>query len=331
MFWLVVAVAAGVGVFLIYRSSPRPGPVRPMPPPEAAAKSSGAEPSSAPRSLEWLIELPERIRVARGEAEQLAARSLYEDALARLAHERRTAPHNLELKEAMATLYLDRKQFEEARRLFAELIEARPQDPGLRLKMAQTLMQLGEFRDAYEAVRWYLRDVPNHAAGQKLAARICLDGGWPDQALRHLRVLVDTRQDDTETRQLLAVTYLRLEQFARAISQFDELIRSTPADPSNYYNMALAYARQQLPTETLKVLTKAVENFGARTVAQWMGEPDFQPLHDHPVFRTYRDQLVRQQTPDVVSLAPRSSMVGEKQIGWMPEPVLDPLPKLAPR
>jgi len=134
-----------------------------------------------------------------------------------------------------------------------------------------------------------------------------------------------------EARQLLALTYLQLGQYPRAIGQFSDLIRTAKADASNYYNLALAYARQRQASETLDVLTKAIEIYGPKTVAEWMGEPDFEPLRDDPAFRTFREQLIRQVPPDFVTLAPRPSGPGGTDIGWMPEPMMDALPTLQPR
>ncbi len=329
--WRRVVLAAVVVpvVFLLYQawSRRRPADSISSTAPSPAAPTVSAEADS----VERLMELSNRVRNVRSEVEQLVARGMGEQAIARLRQEQRTMPQNLELKELLADLYFDQKAYGEARKVAMELIEARPADLSARLRLARTLMEMGEFSEAYDAVRWYLKEVPGDAGAHKLAARICLRGGWPDHALRHLRATGEGRSDDVEARQLLALTYLQLGQYPRAIGQFSDLIRTAKADASNYYNLALAYARQRQASETLDVLTKAIEIYGPKTVAEGMGEPDFEPLRDDPAFRTFREQLIRQVPPDFVTLAPRPSGPGGTDIGWMPEPMMDALPTLQPR
>jgi tetratricopeptide (TPR) repeat protein len=326
--WVAVAVSAGA-VILALEPRWRSLVARPSKavPPVSASEGAGA---TEPISVQRLRELATRVSDVRREAEQLAARGLIDEAVERLDRERQAAPHNIEIKTAIAGLLFERSRFGEARRWLLEILEAQPRDLEARRSLAMTLMELGQFGDAYDTARWYLEAVPGDLAGRKLAARICLSGGWHEQAVTHLRSIVDARQEDVETRQLLALSYLRLGQHAKAINQFTELIKTSTPDATTYYNLALVYARQQQSRETIDALNHAVEIFGAGIVGQWMGEDDFKPMQDDPLFKTFRAQLIRQQTPDAVTLMPRRPAGGTQEIGWMPEPMLKDVPKLRP-
>ena len=71
--------------------------------------------------------------------------------------------------------------------------------------------------------------------------------------------------------------------------------------------------------------------FGPASVSQWMGEQDFEPLRQDRAFNLFRNQLVSQQPPELVSLRTRPLGPGFQEIGWMPEPLAGQLPTLKPR
>lgn len=334
----MLIAAASVGVLLFVASrfyGSHRVPVRTVPAPPVAARPSEPRAEGAAAGdddarfvVSRLKELPDRARDARLAADALAARGLAAEALDRLEREALAAPANLEIKAAQASLLMEQQRFAEASRLFAEIIEAQPRDPEPRRRFAEALLGLKRYAEAYDMARWYLDAVPGDLAGRKLAARICLDGGWHDQALVHLRSIADSRQEDVETRQLFALAYLRLGQYVKAVSQLNELARSQQPDPSTFYNLALAYARQSQAGETIRVLTRAVELFSAAQVLQWMADADFEPLHNDPLFRTFRAQLNQQSTADVVSLAPRSNVPSDREIGLMPSTLQRGVPEL---
>lgn len=304
--------------------SPSPPPVVTTPAAPLATGGAGADGDSAGSIVARLRELPVKVRDAQLAADTLMARGLSAEALERLERESRHAPLNLELKSSLALLLEQNRHYDEASRLWAEIIEAQPREAEPRFHLAAVWLAMGRYAEAYDMARWYLEAAPGDLAGRKLAARICLEGGWHDQALVHLRSIVDDKQEDIETRQLFALAYLRLGQYIKAVSQLTELARVEPPDPTTFYNLALAYARQSLPRETIQALTRAVELFGAPQVLQWMADEDFKPLHDDLLFRTFQTQLSQQTATDVVSLVP-SSAAAEREIGLMPAPSPQPL------
>jgi len=326
LLWILVAGAALGGAWTVYRHTQR----RTFVSPTRGATSNPSAPAEH-RSLAWLMELPHRIRTALEEADRLAARNLMDQALDHLERIAQTAPLNLEVKRALAEFYGRHQRWAEARRIISELIEAQPQDLALRYRLAEICLQQGELGDAYRAIQWYLSVLPDDGPGQKLAARICLHLGRAEDAVHHLRILQEGRKDDVESKQMRALAYLRLGQYTRAINWFHELIRERPDDASNYYNLAIAYARQQQASESLEVLVRAVQVFGPASVSQWMGEKDFEPLREDRAFNLFRNQLINQQPPELVSLRTRPPEPSLQNIGWMPEPVAGQLPTLKPR
>src|SRR5437588_701603 len=165
---------------------------------------------------------PKDVQTRRLLAQTLVANGQPDEAIQELEEASAAAPNDLELKFALASLYLQRKKIDLAERLFAELTKARP--------LPQTYVLIGRtYRDAgqYDRARGAL----------ETALRL-------DPRVRRAHYYLGT----------IAVLAQGVTRLNEAIAEFRQELRLAPDDPATNLRLGMALVEARRDADALPVL-----------------------------------------------------------------------------
>lgn len=261
--------------------------------------STAPELDGSTAAIRRAMEASEKSRLVFSEAEMLAGRGLVREAGDKLERHLRAYPEQIETRLRLAGYRLRLRQYDAAGALLLEVLRADPQNAGARLLLADVLIGKNEFAGAYEAAKWTLELLPGDPDALKIAGRAAIRAGWHQVALDHLRDLSVTRRSDIECRGLLALCYLRLGEYGKAVFQLNEIVREGKADESVYYNLAVSYAQQKQPQDVVDVITRAAAQVGDAKAMEWLRDDDFLPVRESPLFAALVQQLGHGASPSI--------------------------------
>lgn len=210
------------------------------------------------------------------------------------------APLLVELKLALADLYMDQKRFAEARDLYVGVLETDPLKEGVRLKLARALHGLRHHEAALQVALWILEDDSFLEEPNQIAAMSYLATDRIADAVPHLRRQVAVNRDNIVAQNNLAVAYSRLGDHARAVTLFRDVLEADPGNAITYYNLAVSYAQQDQAALAVETLESAADRFGYPFVSAWFRSRDFDPIRHSDVFRSLEATDPAKETTDSV-------------------------------
>jgi tetratricopeptide (TPR) repeat protein len=217
----------------------------------------------------------------------------FEKAAFRLEGALERNPDNLDVKMALAEVYLQQKRHSRARDLLLEVLAADPERYSARLALARVVLAQKNPKAALAAATWILEADPYSVDAHDVAATAYLSMDKASWALPHLRKIVNLERDNVPARNRLALTYTRLGQYDKAIQMFDVLLQEEKVDSVTYYNLAVCYAQQKKGQEAAEVLAQAAHLFGHSFVSSWVKTEDFDPIREDPAFVALAKEVSR--------------------------------------
>jgi tetratricopeptide (TPR) repeat protein len=186
-----------------------------------------------------------------------------------------------------------------------EAIHQHPQDPELRIALAESYLGVGWYAKALEQADQVLRLHPQNASASLIAgiAHVRLD--QPQAALAPLHSFVAQRKDGPLARTdnaleaayyFLGESYVRLDRPAEAISALEAALLIRPVDADALYQLGLAYdanGQPQLAVQRYEEAVRLVPNFVE-------------------VYRAMADSYSTLAKPDHVTYARGMAAFGEK-------------------
>ena len=142
-----------------------------------------------------------------------------------------------------------------------------PQDPELRLALAESYLQVGWYAQALEQADQVLRQHPEHASASLIAGISHVRLDRPEEALGPLHDFVALRKDGPMARTdsaleaayyFLGESYLRLDRPAEAIQPLEAALTISPVDADALYQLGLAYHADGQPGLAVERYQKAV-------------------------------------------------------------------------
>lgn len=313
---MLAALGGGYAAYRSYRGHRPDGVARTVvvgirkdAPPARPAGTFDGDPASIRRMTEGAT----RTALVYSEAEVMAARGLVSEAIAKLEAHLEQFPERIEIKRLLAQFRLHLGQYDSAGPLVTDVLRADPRDAPARLMLTEVLMSKGQSVSAYESAKWALELLPRDPVALRNAGRAALHAGWPQAALPHLLELREIRRTDPECQQLIGLCHLRMGEYAKAIYQFDEILREGKADESVYFNLAVCHAQQKQVQGAVDVLSRAAHQFGAARISSWIASQDFRPVRTDAYFSAFVSQLGLAPMPSDDSVRAGQGM------GMMPE------------
>lgn len=170
-------------------------------------------------------------------------------------------------------------QYIEAR----DAVAARPNDPRLRLRLADLAIDLRLAEEAERALRFRGSTPLEEALRRRAAGSLAGVRGDTEGARREFEAALGELRQDVYLRSHLIGIYLDANELDRALEFAEELIRSGQADAVVYYNKACALARLGRADEALDDLFRAVRR-GYDDVVQLSRDPDLAAVRQHARF-----------------------------------------------
>ena len=173
-----------------------------------------------------------------------------------------------------------------------EAIYQDPQDPELRVALAESYLSVGWYTQALEQADQVLRVQPENPGASLIAgiAHVKLD--QPDAALAPLHSFVAQRKDGPMARTdnaleaayyFLGESYVRLERPAEAIPALEAALRISPVDADALYQLGLAYSGNGQPQlavhrfqDAVRLVPDFAEVYGAMAESYAaLGRPEY--------------------------------------------------------
>ncbi len=142
-----------------------------------------------------------------------------------------------------------------------------PQDPQLRIALAESYLRAGWHAEAVEQADQVLRQYPYNAGALLIAGMGHIQLGRPEAALAPLHRFVALRKDGPMARSdtaleaayyYLGESYVKLERPAEAIPQLEAALLISPVDADALYQLGLALAADGKPELALERYGQAV-------------------------------------------------------------------------
>jgi uncharacterized protein (TIGR02466 family) len=191
-------------------------------------------------------------------------------------------PSDTELKRALATQLIRLREHEEARAVLRQMAELQPQSPQPELLAARLEMDVGDLEHALRRVRRATHLAPQDPEPAGLEAELLLRLGQPSAALTVLERAVQLHPLDQDLLGRLALTLRRLDDARyRWLCDYDRMTAVVPIVPPDgetleAYCARLAVVLRQLHSGSVHPLHQTLRH-GTQTVGQLLTRKDMGP------------------------------------------------------
>ena len=127
------------------------------------------------------------------------------------------------------------------------------------IALASALHGLGQLDRAGRELANAVRDNPRSATARRLLARTLADQGRHVAAIGHLERALELEPDSPESLLLLGLVHSQSGHPERAVGPLQRLVRSSPEHFAGRFNLAAAYAQQELYPEASEQYAKALQ------------------------------------------------------------------------
>lgn len=170
------------------------------------------------------------------------------------------AQNELAQKAELAKSYLASNRFDEAAKIYGELVKAMPGNPGLLLNQGMALHMAGSDAQAIPVLVQALKLNPNIPPAQLFLGASYLRTRQPALAMAPLAKFIATQPDHLEARQMMVDAASTLGRMAEAVPHLEKLASAQPADASLRYELGRAY--EGLAFDTFAQMEKAFPESG---------------------------------------------------------------------
>jgi tetratricopeptide (TPR) repeat protein len=160
----------------------------------------------------------------------------------------------------LGRVHLARRKAEEARGFFEKAKALRPQDPDVRLGLAESMAQLGQVSEAVAELEGL--DLRARSLLVQISlARFYLQQNRPAEVIAVLAPIVERFPKLPIARLFLGHAYLATRKADQAAAQFDELVRLSPDTPAFQFSLATAQIQQGRGRDALARLDPLAKPF----------------------------------------------------------------------
>jgi len=187
-------------------------------------------------------------------------------------------PYLLPVKLALAKQLVSAGHHEQAVAAAREILVIDPSHREARMMLARSLAQTRQHDSAIVVARWILDEEPYSNESRAILADAFLAINKPLNAVPFLERLVESDALNHTARNNLGIAYSRIGEHERASKVFEGAMLLNPNNSLAYFNLAASYAQQARVADSVDVLRRAAERFGADFVHSWMQGREFNPI-----------------------------------------------------
>ncbi len=133
------------------------------------------------------------------------------------------------------------QHYDEAARLYTELVRELPAVPGLKMNLGMAFYHGGQFQSAVKYLALALAGDPALTQAWLVLGAAQLEIGHPKEAIKSLQAYLGKKPGEPEALLALGNAYLRTDQFRSAVSTFEQLSRKAPDNPRAWYGLGRSY------------------------------------------------------------------------------------------
>lgn len=170
------------------------------------------------------------------------------------------AQTELAQKAELAKSYVASNRFDEAAKIYGELVKAMPNNPGLLLNQGMALHMAGKDAQAIPVLSQALRLNPNIPPAQLFLAASYLHTQQPALAIAPLTKFIAAQPDHLEARQMMVDAASTLGRMNEALPHLQKLASAQPTNPALWYELGRAY--EGLALDTFAQMEKAFPESG---------------------------------------------------------------------
>lgn len=170
------------------------------------------------------------------------------------------AQTELAQKAELAKSYLAGSRFEDAAKLYGELVKALPNNPGLLLNQGMALHMAGKDLQAIPVLQQALKLNPKIPPAQLFLGASYIRTNQPALALAPLENFIATVPEHLEARQMMVDAASALGETSRALPHLEALARIQPDRSAIWYELGRAY--ESMAFETFQQMEKAFPESG---------------------------------------------------------------------
>lgn len=226
-----------------------------------------------------------------GLADALLLRNNYDAAIERCQAALRLVPAHMEALEKLGVLYYEKGMYPESINTYIRLISVDPSRKDLNMFLIKALDAHGDSSSVIAVAQWFREAHGFDDDVQRFLAHAYFEREeYAEAATAYELVLKDTPQDVTAL-QSLATSYIRLEQYDKALMVLDQLRIINYRDANCYKQIAICQAQLGNGLETVQTLGKAAHLFGQSLVVGWIQDPQLDPVREDRTFQAFTDRV----------------------------------------
>ncbi len=225
----------------------------------------------------------------------LLLRNNFDQAIERCQQVLSLDPAHIGALKYLGELYFDKGMYVEAINTYIRLLSVDPSRTDFQLALLKSLDAHGDAESTIAVAQWYQDgNVYNEDVQRYMAKAYFTLEKYEEAAGAYERVLKDSPRN-VEALENQAVSYMRLEQFDKALPPLEKLVVVKLRDPICYKRIAICNAQLGRGEETVQVMGKSAHLFGADTVAMWIQDPMMDPVRFDRSFQMYADSVVTEE------------------------------------
>ncbi len=157
------------------------------------------------------------------------------------APEQRADAAVLAARERQARQAMAEGRYDEAARIYREMLEKLPNEPGVLMNLGMALTTGGHAQEGIDPLTKATKLKPELLPAWLFLGTAYLDLGQPEKAIAPLRHFVDAEPRDVDSRQMLAAAFLMTGRADDALLQYRRLTKLAPADPKTWAGVVQSY------------------------------------------------------------------------------------------
>ena len=150
-------------------------------------------------------------------------------------------PGDPAVRSAAASRAMKDGRFDEAARLYGELLQALPDEPGLLMNLGMALAMGGHEADALPPLERAVALKPDLFPARLFLGSSYLALGQPEKAIPPLERVVAARPGEVEHRRMLAQAYAGVGRGTEAVTQLRKVTELAPRLPGGWFGLGHAY------------------------------------------------------------------------------------------
>ena len=191
-------------------------------------------------------------------------------------------------KEAMAA-----GRFDEAATLYGAIVQALPNEPGMRMNLGMALSMAGQLQEAIPHLQTALKLKPDLLPAALFLGAAYTELGQPAKAVEPLQRFVAAQPDHREARQMLADALLTLGRWEPAACHYRALTQQVFDDPKAWYGLERSY--EGLSRRAFETLQETAP--GSPYLSLLVAEAMVARERDKSAFPLYREAIAKKTRP----------------------------------